>query len=175
MSRMVKKQLAVVENTKFSNSGDAFVVSGKLGNIKINLNKKVSVELEGNGLRFKSLTDEDNGMLGTSFVLVKNAMNDLQNGFTAKLKMVGVGFKANVVGKFLRVYVGFSHDVFFGIPEGITVEVKNDVEILIKGYNRHSVMQFARAIRDIKKPEPYKGKGIFLNDEKVLRKEGKKK
>ena len=172
---MVKKQLAVIENTKFSSSGDAFVVSGKLGNIKIDLNKKVSVELEGNGLRFKSLTDEDTGMLGTSFVLVKNAMNDLQNGFTAKLKMVGVGFKANVVGKFLRVYVGFSHDVFFGIPEEITVEVKNDVDILIKGCNRHSVMQFARAIRDIKKPEPYKGKGIFLNEEKILRKEGKKK
>ncbi len=171
---MIKKQLQVVEGTQFSKDNDYFVVSNTNGSIKINLNKIVSISTE-NGLSFNSLVEKDVGMLGTSYVLVKNAMNDLKNGVTAKLKMIGVGFKASVTGKFLRVYIGLSHDVFFAIPEGLTVEVTNDVDILIKGYDRCSVIKFAKMIRDSKKPEPYKGKGIFLNDEKILRKEGKKK
>lgn len=171
---MVKKELPIVEGTKISSNGSSVVVSGKLGSIDINLNQLVSVGTEG-GLSFKTLEDKDTGMLGTSYILVRNAMKDLTDGVVAKLKMVGVGFKANVSGKFLRVYIGLSHDVFFAVPQGIEVNVANDVEIEVKGNNREKVMQFARMIRDMKKPEPYKGKGIFLNGEKVVRKEGKKK
>ena len=171
---MIKKQLQVVEGTQFSVDGNFFVVSNTNGSVKINLNKIVSVSTK-DGVEFKSLIEKDVGMLGTSYVLIKNAMNDLKNGVSAKLKMVGVGFKASVSGKFLRVYIGLSHDVFFAIPDGLKVEVTNDVDILIKGYDRCSVIKFAKMVRDIKKPEPYKGKGIFLNDEKVVRKEGKKK
>ena len=174
MSRMVKKELPIVEGTKISSNGSSVVVSGKLGSIDINLNQLVSVGTEG-GLSFKTLEDKDTGMLGTSYILVRNAMKDLTDGVVAKLKMVGVGFKASVSGKFLRVYIGLSHDVFFAVPQGIEVNVANDVEIEVKGHNREKVMQFARMIRDMKKPEPYKGKGIFLNGEKVVRKEGKKK
>ena len=171
---MVKKELPIVEGTKISSNGSSVVVSGKLGSIDINLNQLVSVGTEG-GLSFKTLEDKDTGMLGTSYILVRNAMKDLTDGVVAKLKMVGVGFKASVSGKFLRVYIGLSHDVFFAVPQGIEVNVANDVEIEVKGNNREKVMQFARMIRDMKKPEPYKGKGIFLNGEKVVRKEGKKK
>ena len=174
MSRMIKKQMEVVEGTKFLTNDSSIVVSGKLGSIEIPLNKLVSVSTE-NGLKFKSLEDKDFGMLGTSYMLVKNAINDLKNGVSAKLNMVGVGFKAAVTGKFLRLYIGLSHDVFFAIPDGISVEVANETEITIKGYDRCKVMQFAKAIRDKKKPEPYKGKGIFLNGEKIIRKEGKRK
>ena len=156
MSRMVKKQLPVVDGMSFTTEGDNFIVSNSNG-------------------YFKSLEDEDKGALAAIYVLVRNAMDDLKNGYTANLKMIGVGFKASVNGKFLRTYVGLSHDVIFAIPEGLAVTVANDTEITIKGHNRSEVMQFARAVRDIKKPEPYKGKGIFLNNETILRKEGKKK
>lgn len=174
MSRMVKKQLNVVDGVKITNTDGNLIVSGKLGSTKINLNKLVDVDVS-NGLSFKSLEEKDTGMLGTSYVLIRNAMKDLTDGFSASLKMIGVGFKASVSGKFLRVYIGLSHDVFFAIPEGVSVEVANDVDITIKGNDKSKVMQFARMIRDMKKPEPYKGKGIFLNGEKVLRKVGKKK
>jgi len=174
MSRMVKKQLQVLDGVKLSKEGDNLVVSGKLGNASINFNNLTEVDLK-DGLSFKSLVEKDEGMLGTSYVLVKNAMNDLTNGVSANLKMIGVGFKASVSGKFLRVYIGLSHDVFFAIPDGLTVAVNNDTDITIKGNNRSKVMQFAMTIRNMKKPEPYKGKGIFLNGEKVVRKEGKKK
>ena len=95
--------------------------------------------------------------------------------FLPRLKMIGVGFKASVNGNILRTYIGLSHDVCFLIPEGLKVVVANDVDITISGNNRNVVMQFAKTIRNMKKPEPYKGKGIFLNDEKIIRKEGKKK
>ena len=174
MSRIVKKKLKVIDGVNVCNDGYFFVVSGKTEKISVNLNGLVAVSGD-KDLSFQSLEDKDRGMLGSSYVLIKNAMNDVTNGFSAKLKMVGVGFKANVTGKFLRVYIGFSHDVFIAIPDALKVEVINDVDITVKGYNRSDVMQFARTVRDMKKPEPYKGKGIFLNDEKVVRKEGKKK
>ena len=174
MSRMVKKQLPVLEGIKLSSSNDGVVVSNSIGSIFVNTNGLVKIDVE-NGLSFKSLKDKDDGMLGTSYVLVKNAMADLVNGCVANLKMVGVGFKAGVSGNFLRLYIGLSHDVVVAIPKGLVVSVDADVNIKISGNNRAVVMQFARMIRDLKKPEPYKGKGIFLNDERIIRKEGKKK
>ena len=174
MSRMVKKELPIIDGTMFSQSENSFVVSGKLGSVTIDLRGLVNVE-SNDGLKFNSLEQQDTGMLGTTYVLVRNAMNDVKDGYGVNLKMIGVGFKASVNGKFLRTYVGLSHDVIFAIPQGLTVTVANDTEITIKGHNRSKVMQFARSVRDIKKPEPYKGKGIFLNNEKILRKEGKKK
>ncbi len=174
MSRMVKKQLAIVDGSKFEKTIDGLVVSNKLGSVAVRLNGLVDVDSE-NGLAFKSLQKEDAGMLGTSYVLVRNAMKDACDGYEANLKMVGVGFKASVNGNFLRVFVGLSHDICFAIPEGVKVAVANDVNINIKGYNRGVVKQFAMTIRSVKKPEPYKGKGIFIDNEKVIRKEGKKK
>ena len=174
MSRMIKKGLPVVEGTKFAREGDKLIVSNGANSVVVVLNGFVDVDTS-NGLVFKSLEDKDTGMLGTTYVAVKNAMNDLKNGVVASLKMIGVGFKASVQGKFLRTYIGLSHDVCFAIPAGLTVSVANDTEITIKGFDRAKVMQFAMAVRSMKKPEPYKGKGIFLNGERVIRKEGKKK
>ena len=175
MSRMVKKKLSIIDGTIFSQNNNSFIVSGRLGSAAVDLRGTVKVDVENSGLKFSSLEQQDNGMLGTAYVLIRNAMKDVQDGYEANLKMVGVGFKAGVVGKFLRLYVGLSHDVFFAIPDCLKVTVSNDVDINIKGYDRCDVMRFATAVRNIKKPEPYKGKGIFINGEKVLRKEGKKK
>ena len=175
MSRMVKKKLQVVNGLTFTPCEAGLNVLNSNGTILVNTNGLVDVKVNGDAVELKSNEKEDNGMLGTTYVAMKNAMNDLTNGCVAKLKMVGVGFKANVKGNFLNLYIGLSHDVVVAIPKGLSVSVDADVEITIKGYNRVSVMQFARTIRDLKKPEPYKGKGIFLNNEKILRKEGKKK
>ena len=174
MSRMVKKQLPILEGTTFKDVCGDLLVSNGGKEILVKLNNKVKIDFT-NGLTFTSLECEDSGMLGTSYVLVKNAMQDLKNGYVAKLKMIGVGFKASVNNNILRTYIGLSHDVCFLIPKELKVVVANDVEITISGNNRGAVMQFAKTIRNMKKPEPYKGKGIFLNDEKVIRKEGKKK
>ena len=174
MSRMIKKQLPILEGIQFEDRFGDLVVSNGDKKILIKLNGKVKVDFS-NGLSFSSLEDEDTGMLGTAYILVKNAMEDLKKEYVAKLKMIGVGFKASVNGNILRTYIGLSHDVCFLIPEGLKVVVANDVDITISGNNRNVVMQFAKTIRNMKKPEPYKGKGIFLNDEKVIRKEGKKK
>ena len=171
---MVKKKLPVLENIKFSKCENGFLVSNLTNSVFVSTNNLVNIDTD-DGLSFKSNEDSDSGMLGTTYVLMKNAMTDLVNGYGAKLKMVGVGFKANVSGKFLRLYIGLSHDVIVAIPNGLSVVVEADVNIQIKGNDRAKVMQFARMIRDLKKPEPYKGKGIFLNDEKIVRKEGKKK
>lgn len=175
MSRMVKKLLPVIGNVSISKNDGFISVSNDKGTILINTNNLVDFENTDNNLKFISLTNEDNGMLGTIYVLVKDAMQDLTNGYEAKLKMIGVGFKASVNGKFLRLYIGLSHDVVVAIPDGLSVSVDADVNINIKGYDRAKVKQFACSIRSLKKPEPYKGKGIFLNDEKIIRKEGKKK
>ena len=171
---MVKKKLQVANGIKIEILDKCLQVRGKLGSESINLNGMVEVSCL-DDVDLKTLEEKDTGMLGTSYVLIKNAMKDLQDGVSAKLKMVGVGFKASVSGKFLRIYIGLSHDVFFAIPENLKVDVTNDTEIVITGNSRSKVMQFAMTIRNMKKPEPYKGKGIFLNDEKIVRKEGKKK
>ena len=174
MSRMAKKQLKVLDGIKISNVDGGIVVSNSIGHVMIDTKNLVQVVLD-DGVSFKSVSEYNDGMLGTVYVLVKNAMEDLTNGYVANLKMVGVGFKACVSGNFLRLYIGLSHDVFVAIPGGLSVSVDGDVNIKVSGHDRTTVMQFARVIRDLKKPEPYKGKGIFLNNENVVRKEGKKK
>lgn len=175
MSRMVKKKLQVVSGLTFNSCELGINVSNSNGTVFVNTNGLVNINVDSECVKLKTNEKEDNGMLGTTYVTLRNAMNDLTQGYVAKLKMVGVGFKANVKGSFLNLYIGLSHDVVVAIPKGLSVSVDADVEITIKGYNRTNVMQFARTIRDLKKPEPYKGKGIFLNNEKILRKEGKKK
>ncbi len=175
MSRVVKKLLPIVGNIKISDCENGILVSNDKGSIIVNTNNFVKFDIIENALKFSSLQEKDNGMLGTVYILVKDAMEDLTSGYEVKLKMIGVGFKASVSGKFLRLYIGLSHDIVVAIPQNISVSVDADVNLTIKGNNRASVKQFACAIRSLKKPEPYKGKGIFLNDEKVVRKEGKKK
>ena len=174
MSRIVKKHLVIPNGVKIESLNGCTSVSGKLGNLNIRL-AGVSTTVNSGKLGIQLSEKQDTCMLGTAYVLIKNAINDVQNGYSAKLNMVGVGFKAGVIGKFLRVYVGLSHDVFFAIPNGVTVNVSNETEIVINGNSKSVVNQFAMSVRNIKKPEPYKGKGIFFNNETVVRKEGKKK
>jgi large subunit ribosomal protein L6 len=99
----------------------------------------------------------------------------VSKGYEKKLELVGVGFRAAVQGKVLNLTLGFSHPVVYPVPEGITIETPTQTEILIKGIDRQKVGQVAAEIREVRPPEPYKGKGVRYSDEKITLKEGKKK
>jgi large subunit ribosomal protein L6 len=104
-----------------------------------------------------------------------NMVNGVTKGYEKKLELVGVGFRAAVAGKTLNLTLGFSHAVAFPIPEGITIETPTQTEIIVKGVDKQRVGQVSAEIRDIRPPEPYKGKGVKYSDEKISLKEGKKK
>jgi large subunit ribosomal protein L6 len=114
-------------------------------------------------------------MWGTSRTLVNNLVTGVTKGFEQKLEITGVGFRAAVQGKNLQLQLGYSHDVVYPIPEGITIATPKPVEIVVTGIDKHKVGQVAAEIRDFRPPEPYKGKGVKYAGEYIFRKEGKKK
>jgi large subunit ribosomal protein L6 len=112
---------------------------------------------------------------GTSRTLISNLIAGVTKGFEQRLEINGVGYRAAVQGKNLQIALGYSHDIVYPIPEGITIATPRPVEIIITGSDRQKVGQVAAEIRDYRPPEPYKGKGIKYSDERIFRKEGKKK
>jgi large subunit ribosomal protein L6 len=112
---------------------------------------------------------------GTSRTLIANLIAGVSKGFERRLEINGVGYRAAVQGKNLQLALGYSHDIVYPIPEGITIATPRPVEIIISGADRQKVGQVAAEIREYRPPEPYKGKGIKYSDERIFRKEGKKK
>jgi len=128
--------------------------------------KKLQVKFDGEGSRVSA---------GATRAHLANMVEGVSKGYEKKLELVGVGFRAQVQGKALNLTLGFSHPVNFPIPEGITIETPSQTEIVIKGVDRQKVGQVAAEIRDIRPPEPYKGKGVRYANEQISLKEGKKK
>jgi large subunit ribosomal protein L6 len=174
MSRIIRKKLTYPSQVSFAIKESSLSVIGPLGSVDVPTGSVVKVNLT-DGIDFELLNQQHSGALGSVYIGTKNAISDVVKSFTASLKMVGVGFKASVKGHHLRLFIGFSHDVIVAIPDYLKVVVTEDVNISVTGHDRKNVMAFARAVRDMKKPEPYKGKGIYLNNEKIIRKVGKKK
>ncbi|GEM_PF-2406434 len=172
MSRILKDYILIPNNVSVVSDGCFVVISSGVNSVKIRVPFDVRVS-DGKIIIQSEKFSVD--VLSTYFVLIRNAISDVVKPFSVNIKMVGVGYSAAVVGDFLRISVGFSHNIFLAIPKGVVVSVKNDVEIFLSGNDRSVVSSFASLIRSFRKPEPYKGKGIFVNGEKVLRKEGKKK
>ncbi|MBT6691284.1 50S ribosomal protein L6 [Candidatus Parcubacteria bacterium] len=180
MSRIGKKPIEIpsgVEIKVAKNDLDIFEVSvkGPKGTLLVNVPKGVSVEQAENQLSFKVKNEEaksDKALWGLSRTLVNNAVLGVMEGFSKVLEINGVGYKVALQGKKLVLNVGFSHQVEFAIPEGITAEVEKN-KITISGIDKQQVGQIAAEIRAIKKPEPYKGKGIKYIDEQIRRKAGK--
>ena len=114
-------------------------------------------------------------MWGTTARRIKNLLNDVSNGVTVNLDLVGVGYRASVQGSNLTIQLGFSHDIVYQLPAGITVKCEKPTSIAVMGANRQMVGQVAAEIRNYRRPEPYKGKGVIRQGEFVVRKEGKKK
>lgn len=177
VSRVAKAPIEIPKGVEVKVSGNHLAVKGKLGELKIEINRLVSSTVKDQQVQFLALEDSlaANALAGTSRALVNNLVKGVTEGYSVKLVMVGVGYRAQVQGKKLNLTIGFSHPVVIEAPEGITFECPVQTEILVKGMDKQKVTQLAANIRAVRPPEPYKGKGIRYVAEKIILKEGKKK
>ena len=177
MSRVGKMPVAIPAGVDVSIKEDQISVKGTGGSLSLARNALVNVANDDGKLSFVPANDsrEANAMSGTIRQLVNNMVVGVTKGFEKKLNLVGVGFKAAAQGSKLNLQVGYSHPVNKDMPQGITVATPTPTEIIIKGADRQRVGQIAAEIRAIRRPEPYKGKGIRYADEKITIKETKKK
>ncbi len=175
MSRIGKKPIAIPSGVTVTSDNNIVTVKGKLGELKQALTPDISIVIVDNVLTVETVSTERfaGAMHGLTRALLANMVEGVSKGFSKTLDMVGVGYRANVKGNKLNVSAGFSHPVEVVAPEGVTFVVNNDTEIVISGYNKQVVGEVAANIRKIRKPEPYKGKGIKYHDEVIRRKQGK--
>jgi large subunit ribosomal protein L6 len=177
MSRIGKKPIAVPSGITAAVEGQTVKVKGPKGALSVVLHDDVAVKLESGQIKVdpRSETKRARSQWGTSRTLIANLIAGVSKGFEERLEINGVGYRAAVQGKNLQLALGYSHDVVYPIPEGITIATPRPVEIVISGSDRQKVGQVAAEIRDYRPPEPYKGKGIKYASERIFRKEGKKK
>jgi large subunit ribosomal protein L6 len=177
MSRIAKKPVELVSGVEVNISGQTITAKGKQGSLSLDLHETVSVKQEDNALTFAPNDDSKDSMAmaGTMRSLVNNMIVGVSEGFSKQLQLVGVGYRAQMQGNVLDLSLGFSHPVKFAIPEGITIETPSQTEINIKGADKQKVGQVCAEIRAYRPPEPYKGKGVRYADERVIRKDAKKK
>jgi large subunit ribosomal protein L6 len=177
MSRIGKKPIAVPSGITANIEGQTVKVKGPKGALQVVLHDDVAAKLDGGQIKVdpRFETKRARSQWGTSRTLIANLIAGVTKGFEQRLEINGVGYRAAVQGKTLQIALGFSHDVNYPIPEGITIATPKPVEIVISGADRQKVGQVAAEIRDYRPPEPYKGKGIKYADERIFRKEGKKK
>ena len=177
MSRVGKSPVTVPAGVEVTLGTDAISVKGKLGVLSQALHPKVLIKNEASTITFDVVDEstEANAMSGTMRALVANMVHGVDKGFEKKLTLVGVGYRANVLGNGVNLQVGYSHPVVHEMPPGVKVETPTQTEIIVKGANRQQVGQVAAEIRAYKPPEPYKGKGIRYVNEVVIIKETKKK
>jgi large subunit ribosomal protein L6 len=175
MSRLAKRPIAIPQKTEVTISGSTLMVKGPKGTLERPLHRLVAIEVQPEGVQVsqKGETLEGRALVGTYASHVRNMLEGVTKGFEKKLLVEGVGYKWEVQGKTLNLALGFSHPVKVAIPEGLTVTVDKGT-LTIAGFNNEAVGQFAANIRALKKPEPYKGKGIRYEGEVIRRKQGKK-
>ena len=177
MSRVAKAPIAIPAGVQVTLNGQEVTIKGAKGSLSRVFNDAVEVVVEDNVLRTvpREGYADATAQAGTARSLIHNMVVGVAQGFERKLQLVGVGYRANTAGSKLNLSLGFSHPVEFDIPQGITIEVPTQTEIVVKGVDKHLVGQVAANIRTYRKPEPYKGKGVRYADEQVRRKEAKKK
>ncbi len=175
MSRLAKRPIAIPAKTEVTVSDGFVMVKGPKGTLQKPLPRVVIVEVGADGVQVspKGSSLESRALIGTYASHIKNMISGVNIGFSKKLLIEGVGFKWDVQGKTLNLALGFSHPVNMSIPEGLTVVAEKGT-LTISGFDKEIVGQFAANIRAMKKPEPYKGKGIRYDGEVIRRKQGKK-
>ena len=176
MSRIGKRVLTIPENVNVDVVDNTVTVKGPKGELKLDLIKTLKVNVEENKLTVEKLKEDKftNQMHGTTNANINNMIIGVSEGYKKGLEIIGVGYRFQVQGNVLTVNAGYSHPVKITVPEGLTVEAVSNTEIVVKGINKELVGEFAANIRKVRKPEPYKGKGIRYKGEVVRRKEGKK-
>jgi large subunit ribosomal protein L6 len=177
MSRIGKKPVAVPAGVTAAIEGKTLSVKGPKGTLSIALADEVSYAVEDGSISVQPINDtkRSRSFWGMQRTLVQNLITGVTEGYTKTLQITGVGYRANVQGKNLKLQLGYSHDVDFAIPEGITIATPDQTTVNISGIDKQQVGQVAAEIRRWRKPEPYKGKGIKYAGEYIFRKEGKKK
>ncbi len=174
MSRVGNRILSIPTGVTVSVDGNKVTVKGPKGELSTEVNKHITVELSDTEIKLTRENDLYKKDYGTANANIKNLIDGVTKGFEKKLESVGVGYRFQVKGQELVVTAGYSHPVNVKIPEGITVEAPSTTELFVRGIDKKKVGDFAAEIRDIRRPEPYKGKGIRYSDEYIRRKEGKK-
>jgi len=177
MSRIGKKAVAVPSGVTANIEGQTVKVKGPKGALSAVLPDEVTVKLDSAQIKLdpRQETKRARSQWGTSRTLVANLIAGVTKGFEERLEINGVGYRAAVQGKNLQLALGYSHDVIYPIPEGISIATPRPVEIVVTGSDRQKVGQVAAEIRKFRPPEPYKGKGVKYAGERIFRKEGKKK
>ncbi len=176
MSRIGKRIIAIPENVTVEAKDNTVIVKGPKGELTAPIVKNIEVEVKDNEV-YVNRTNElipTKQMHGTTNANIKNMIEGVSNGFKKSLEIVGVGYRFNVKGNTLVINAGYSHPVELEVPEGIKVDQKSNTEIEVSGIDKIKVGEFAANIRKVRKPEPYKGKGIKYAGEHIRRKEGKK-
>ncbi|XP_022776638.1 50S ribosomal protein L6, chloroplastic-like [Durio zibethinus] len=175
-SRIGKQPIRVPSSVTITLEGQDLKVKGPLGELALTYPPEVKLDKEESGLlrvRKAVETRRANQMHGLFRTLTDNLVVGVSKGFEKRLQLVGVGYRANLEGKDLVLYLGFSHPVRMAIPQGIQVKVEENIGIVVSGYDKSAIGQFAANVRKWRPPEPYKGKGVRYADEIVRRKEGK--
>ena len=177
MSRIGKKPIAVPQGVTASVDGQTVTAKGPKGELKFVVNEEVLVKFENGEISVnpKDQTKVARSKWGMSRTMIVNILNGVKDGFEKRLEITGVGYRAAMQGKDLQLSLGFSHEVVYKAPEGVTLAVAKPTEIVVTGIDNQKVGQAAAEIRQYRGPEPYKGKGVRYAGEKIVRKEGKKK
>jgi large subunit ribosomal protein L6 len=177
MSRIGKKPVQVPAGVTAAVEGQTVTVKGPKGELKFVVNDEVLVKLEDNAVTVTPINESKDARSkwGMSRTMISNLLKGVKDGYERKLEINGVGYKAAMQGKNLQLSLGFSHDVIYTPPAGITITVPKPTEITVAGIDKQTVGQVAAEIREYRGPEPYKGKGVKYAGERIVRKEGKKK
>lgn len=177
MSRVGKNPVAIPSGTQVTLEGQLLKAKGKLGELSLTLHDDVEGAIEDNEvvIRPRGNHKRARAMWGTYRSQAANIIQGVSEGFTKNLEINGVGYRAAVEGKSLKLQLGYSHDVIFPIPDGIQIKCERPTAIAVSGHDKQQVGQVASEIRSWRPPEPYKGKGVKYVDEYIFRKEGKKK
>ena len=177
MSRVANSPVEIPKGVETKLSDTEISVKGGKGNLNLVLHSSVAVAQDGEILNVsaKDGSRQANAMAGTFRALINNMIVGVSTGFEKKLELQGVGYRAKAEGKRINITVGYSHPIDYQLPEGVTAETPTQTEIVISGADKQLVGQVAAEIRDFRPPEPYKGKGIRYANERVYRKEAKKK
>ena len=176
MSRIGKRVLNIPENVNVNVDNNVVTVKGPKGELSLELVRNINVKVEENTVVVETLKDDKftHAMHGTTNANIRNMIIGVSEGYKKGLEIVGVGYKFNVQGNKLTISAGYSHPVVMEVPSGITVTGVSNTEIELSGIDKVKIGEFAANIRKVRKPEPYKGKGIKYKGEQIRRKEGKK-
>ena len=177
MSRVGKNPVTIPSGVTVDIAGQVLTAKGKLGTLQLVVNNEVAAKIADGKVTVtpKGDTKRARTLWGTTRALVNNMVNGVSKGFTVNLEISGVGYRAAVQGKDLVLSLGYTHDIKYPIPAGVTMKTEKPTSITITGANKHQIGQIAAEIRAFRPPEPYKGKGVKYVSETIVRKEGKKK